>query len=153
MNSIRKQLLRHYPEAIETFGFITKENRQKLGLDKTHVVDACVIASQGEKFDWNLWYFKKRHVSKGDYQLTKGVRGEIRILTGKIGGFRKFDKIEYFGKSYFIKGRMSTGFVVLMDINGNKIDFSDMPRGYKTPKLMNLIRLNARSTVLCTRQT
>lgn len=149
MNSIRKQLLRHYPEAIETFGFITKENRQLLGLSKSHVIDACVIASQGEMLNWDLWYFKKRHVPKGDYQLAKGVRSEIRIPTHKIQGFRKFDKIKYFEKEYFIKGRMSSGFAVLMDIFSNKIDFSHMPKGFKTPKLSNLERISARSSTLC----
>ena len=152
MNGIRKQLLRYYPDAIETFGFITKENRQLLGLSKTHILDACVIASQGKSFDWNLWYFKKKHVPKGDYQLCKGPRGEIELPVGKIQGFRKFDKIEYFDKQYFIKGRMSTGFATLMDIDNNKIDFSYMPRGYKTPKLSNLMRLSARNTTLCIRQ-
>ena len=70
MNSIRKQLLNHYPDAIETFGFITKENRQRLGLDKTHIIDACVIASQGEEFDCDSWYYKKKHIAKGDYKLA-----------------------------------------------------------------------------------
>lgn len=152
MNSIRKQLFRHYPEAIETFGYVTKENRQLLGLPKSHVLDACVIASQGEMFDWNLWYFKKRHVSKGDYQLTKGIRGEIKIPTGKIYGFRKFDKVEYLGKEYFIKGRMSSGFATLMDISGTKADFSHMPRGQKTPQMIKFRRIEARRTTLCIRQ-
>ena len=102
-------------------------------------------------FDWNLWYFKKKHVSKGDYQLAKGIRSEIKIPTGKISGFRKFDKVDYFNGQYFIKGRMSSGFAVLMDINNNKIDFSHMPRGYKTPKLSNLTRVNSRNSTLCIR--
>ena len=36
-----------------------------------------------------------------------------------------FDKIEYLGKEYFIKGRMSTGYAVLMNIKGKRIDFSN----------------------------
>lgn len=48
MNSIRIQLLKHYPEAIETFGYITKANRQNLGIEKDHHLDACVIASGGK---------------------------------------------------------------------------------------------------------
>lgn len=152
MNSIRKQLLRHYPEAIETFGFITKENRQKLGLDKTHVVDACVVASQGENFDWDSWYFKKRHVPKGDYRLCRGSRGEQRLPTGKIQDFRKFDKVSYLGKQYFIKSRMSTGYATLMDISGAKVDFCHMPRGQKTPKMVKFGRIEARSSTLCIRQ-
>lgn len=33
-----------------------------------------------------------------------------------------------------------------MDLDGNKTDFSQMPKGYKTPKLSNLTRREARST-------
>ena len=45
---------------------------------------------------------------------------------------------------------MSTGYAILMDIDGNKIDFSAMPRGYKTPKMVNFQRLEARSTWMIT---
>ena len=78
--------------------------------------------------------------------------GEQKITVGKIQGFRKFDKVKYFGKEYFIKGRMSSGFAILMDIFNNKIDFSYMPKGYKTPKLSNLERLNSRNSTLCISQ-
>lgn len=146
MNSIRKQLFRLYPNAIETFGYITKANRLNLGVDKEHYYDACVIATQGNDFNIKSSLYKKKCVSDGDFQKTKGIRSERIIVTDKIFGFRKFDKVRYFGKSYFIKGRMSTGYAILMDINGNKIDFSAMPKGYKTPKMINLRRLKARST-------
>ena len=155
MNSIRKQLLKLYPKAIETietFGYVTKENRQNLGLEKSHINDAIVIASAGELVKLPKEVFIKKHVTKGDYQLTKGVRGEMKIPTGKIHGFRKFDKVEYLGKKYFIKGRRTVGTCVLMDIYGNSITFQDAPRGFKTPKMSNLIRLKARSTTLCIRE-
>ena len=148
MNSIRKQLFRFYPDAIETFGYVTKTKRLRLGVEKEHYYDACVIATQGNMFTVKSNLYKKRCVSDGDFQKTKGIRSEQPITTGKICGFRKFDKVRYFGKEYFIKGRMSTGYAVLMDIDGNKIDFSTMPKGYKTPKLSNCKRLMARSTVM-----
>ena len=44
---------------------------------------------------------------------------------------------------------MSTGYAILMDIDGKKIDFSTMPKGYKTPKLSNCIRVASRKTTLC----
>lgn len=149
MNSIRVQLLKKYSKAIETFGYITKANRLFLGIDKDHYLDACVIASGGNEFTikQNVLY-KKKCVSDGDFQKTKGIRSEQPIVTDKICGFRKFDKVRYFGNDYFIKGRMSTGYATLMDIDGDKIDFSSMPRGYKTPKLRNCKRITARSTVL-----
>lgn len=148
MNSIRKQLFKLYPNAIETFGYVTKANLLQLGVDKEHYYDACMIATQGNPFTVKSNLCKKKCVSDGDFQKTKGIRSEQSITTGKICGFRKFDKVHYFGKDYFIKGRMSTGYAVLMDIDGNKIDFSTMPKGYKTPKLSNCKRIIARKTVM-----
>lgn len=147
MNSIRCQLLKQYPDAIETYGCVTKANRLSVGIPKDHHLDACVIASGLNPIiiKTNLLYLKKS-VSKGDYQQTQGVRSEQKLTTGKICGFRKFDKVQYFGKKYFIKGRMSTGYAILMDIDGNKIDFSNMPKGYKTPKLSNCKRVTARNS-------
>lgn len=148
MSIIRSQLLKKYPDAIETFGFVTAENRNHLKLKKDHYIDACVIASGGLEFKELDVIFYKRRVSKGDYKLTQGIRGEQKLPTGKICGFRKFDKVGYFKKEYFIKGRMSSGFAGLMDIFGNEIDFSSMSRGYKTPKLSNCKRISARNSCL-----
>ena len=141
MNSIRQQLLRMFPQAEETFGFVTKEHRQLMNLPKEHYMDAIAIASQGNEinFKTNVILLKKC-ISDGDYQQTKGVRSEQRIPTGKIQGFRKFDKVNYLGKEYFIKGRMSTGYAILMDIYGNKINLKPMP------KFSKMERIQARKT-------
>ena len=149
MNSIRCQLLKHYPDAIETFGCVTKANRLNLGLKKHHYTDACVIAAETKPvvMKTKIVYLKKS-VSDGDFQQTKGIRSEQVINTGKIYGFRKFDKVIYLGNEYFIKGRMSTGYAVLMDINGKKADFSKMPKGFKTPKLNICRRISARKSQL-----
>ena len=152
MSIIRSQLLKVYPNAIETFGFVTKENRNNLRLAKDHYIDACVIASGGKSFIPNDEIYYKRRVSKGDYQICKGSRGETELNPGRIHGFRKFDKVDYLGTTCFIKGRMSSGYAVLMDIFGEKIDFSHMPKGCKTPKLKNLNRLTARTSVLCMKE-
>jgi 5-methylcytosine-specific restriction endonuclease McrA len=149
MSIIRSRLLREYPDAIETFGFVTSENRNHLKLKKDHYIDACVIAGGGLEFKELDVIFYKRRVSKGDYRLTRGIRGEQKLPTGKLCGFRKFDKVKYFGEKYFIKGRVSCGSVLLMDIFGNKVDFSSMPRGYKTPKMSNCERISARRSILC----
>lgn len=153
MSIIRSQLLKVYPDAVETLGFVTKENRNHLKLPKDHYIDACVIASGGKPFKLSDEIFYKKRVAKGDYQLCKGSRGEQRIPTKKLHGFRKFDKVKYLGKEYFIKGRMSSGYVVLMDIEGEKTDFSSAPRGMKTPKLSNCTRISARTSVLIDRAT
>ena len=152
MSIIRSRLLKEYPNAIETFGFITAENRNHLKLRKDHYIDACVIASGGLEFKELDVIFYKRRVPKGDYQLCKGIRGEQRIPTSKICGFRKFDKVRYLGKEYFIKGRMSSGFAIFMNIFGEKVDFSSAPKGHRIPKLFNCKRISARRGCLCIRK-
>lgn len=149
MNSIRMQLLRKYSEAIETFGYITKINRLALDVDKKHYYDACVIATAGKSFNIKCNLIKKRCVADGDFRQTRGIRSEQKMPTGKIMGFRKFDKVKYLGKEYFIKGRFSKGgYADLMDIENNIIDFSFMPRGWKTPKMKNMIRVEARKSLI-----
>lgn len=136
MNSIRVQLLRTLPFAEETFGFVTKEHRQLLNLPKEHYMDAVVIASQGNEvqFKTNVVLFKKC-LSDGDYQQSKGIRSEQRIPTGKIQGFRKFDKVRYLGSEYFIKGRMSTGYAILMDAKGAKVTLKPIPKFSKMERI------------------
>ena len=136
----------------DSHGFVTRTNRENLKLLKEHYIDACVIASGGKEFKLNNIIYQKRRVAKGDYQLTKGSRGQQKIPVGKIQSSRKFDKVKYFNKEYFIRGRMSTGFAVLSDIFNYKIDFSHMSKGWKIPKLLNLKRESARSSCLCISQ-
>ena len=114
----------------------------------TPSVDASIIASSGIMPTFKCNLFIKKEVPKGDFQKTKGIRSEQFLNTGKIQGFKKYDKVLYFGNTYFIKGRMSTGYAVLMDITGAKTDFKSAPNGFKTPKLANLKRLSARSSQL-----
>ena len=147
MNGIRIQLLKRIPEAKETFGFITKINREQMGIDKNHYVDAGVIASCGREIRFkNDSIIIKRSVSDGDYRQTRGIRSEQRIEIGKIMGFRKFDKIRYRGKEFFIKGRMSSGYCILMGIDGKEIKMKPMA------KMSIIKRVSARKTWLMAEQ-
>ena len=147
MNSIRLQLLRLL-QAEETWGFVTKEHRQLWDLPKEHVFDAAVIATRGRQPIFQMTtLIAKRCVSDGDYQQTKGIRSERRIVTGKIGGFRKFDKVRYCGQDYFIKGRMSTGYAILMDLAGNKVALKPIP------KFKKMKRVSARRSWIMTERT
>ena len=152
MSIIRSQLLKKYPDAIETFGFVTSENRNHLKLRKGHYIDAYVIASGGLDFEQSDTVYYKRRVPKGDYQLRQGPHSEKKIPVGKIQGFRKFDKVKYLGKEHFISGRMSSGYARLIDIFGDEVDFSYMPRGNRIPKLSNCKRILARRSCLCIRK-
>ena len=129
----------------ETFGYITKFNREEMGLSKTHYNDAIAIASQGEIIKNATSYIQKVCVARGDYRQTNGVRSEQKNPTGKIMGFMKFDKVKWLGKEYFIKGRMSSGYAILMGIDFKKIDFKPIPK-FKTMK-----RISARKSCLTIR--
>lgn len=155
MNSIRQQLLKRLPDGEETFGFITKEHRYLMRLPKEHYYDAIAIACLNNirqeglisvDFKTTNIIFKKC-VADGDYQQTKGVRSEQRIPTGKIHGFRKFDKVRYLGKEYFIKGRMSTGYAILMDAKGIKIALKPIP------KFNKMKRVQARKSWIISQET
>ena len=148
MSIIRSYLLKEYPNAIETFGFVTSENRHRLNIPKDHYIDACVIASGGLEFRELDVIYRKRRVSVQDRVLTKSVRGEQKLPTGKIFGFKKFDKVEYLGETCFIKARRSSGAFVLMDIDNNSIDFRDRG-GKQNPSYMSIKRITMRESVLC----
>jgi hypothetical protein len=147
MNSIRVQLLKRV-ETEETWGFVTKEHRQLAGLPKEHCFDAVMVATRGSIPSFrSTTLLAKRCVPAGDYQQTKGRHSEQRVTTGKIAGFRKFDKVHYQGQEYFIKGRMSTGYAILTDLAGDKIDFKPLP------KFEKMKRVSARSSWILNQRT
>jgi 5-methylcytosine-specific restriction endonuclease McrA len=151
MSIIRSWLLKEYPNAIETFGFVTAENRNHLQLEKDHYIDACVIASGGLEFKELDVIYRKRRVSVQDRVLTDGIRDEKKLPTGKVHGFKKYDKVKYLGEICFVKGRRNSGAFVLMNIDNNSIDFRD--RGGKlNPSYKSIKRMNARKSILCINQ-
>jgi 5-methylcytosine-specific restriction endonuclease McrA len=143
LNSVRVQLGKRIGDIIETYGFVTSEHRLMHSLSKAHFIDAALIATRGKlPIFVNNVLLEKKCVSDGDYQQTKGMHSEQKIETGKIRGFRKFDKVRYLGKEYFIKGRMSAGYAILMDIHGKKQELKPIP------KFGLMKRVSARKSVL-----
>jgi 5-methylcytosine-specific restriction endonuclease McrA len=95
----------------ETFGYETKYKREQiLGYPKSHHADAVAIClTEGKVVDFNPVVYFKKHVSKGDYQLTSGARSEQKIPVRKLFGFRKFDLIQTSRGIGFVKGKRSSG--------------------------------------------
>ena len=151
MSIIRSWLLKVYPEAIETFGFVTAENRNHLKLEKDHYIDACVIASGGLEFKGLDVIYRKRRISVQSRTLTKGAHGEKKLPIGKIHGFKRYDKVEYLGEICFVKSRRVSGNFTLMNINANIIDFRNSG-GKQNPSYKCIKRINTRRSVLCTLQ-
>ena len=117
----KSQLKKKFGDFVETFGYETKFKREQiLQLSKSHCNDAIAICCSDSEIIKDLnYYFIKKNVAKGDYQQTKGIRSEKKIPTGKLFGFKKFDKVKTPEGIGFIKGKRSSGAFVIMDILGN----------------------------------
>lgn len=111
-------------------------------------LDACVIASGGLEFEPSNTLYRKRCVSVQNRVLTKGSRSEKRYPIGKVHGFKRCDKVEYFGIICFVKARRVKGSFTLMDINSNDLDFRSVG-GVQNPSYKSVKGVNARRSVLC----
>ena len=115
---VKSQLRKQFNNFEETFGYETKFKRERiLNFPKTHYNDAVAICcEEGELVNpCDIIYYKK-HVSKGDYQQTKGKRSEIKIPTSKLFGLRKFDLIQTAKGTGFVKGKRRDGRFSICDI-------------------------------------
>jgi 5-methylcytosine-specific restriction endonuclease McrA len=130
---------------LATFGYETKWKREQcLGWPKSHAADAVAIClGDGEIVSPCGTVYRKRHVAKGDYQQTSGKRSEKRIPTGKLFGLRKFDLVSTPRGVGFVKGKRSSGFFAIAELDGTPI--------HNSVKATKCVRLAARSTTLITR--
>ncbi|HAM49518.1 MAG TPA: HNH endonuclease [Nitrospiraceae bacterium] len=107
-----------------TYGHITKVNRAKLGLPKSHVNDAFVIAGGNGQLRSATHYMLKQ-VRKCNRKLFKGDRSHIRNTAPRlIRGFQRYDKVLYDGVECFIIGRRTTGYFDLRTLDGTKVHAS-----------------------------
>ena len=144
---VKSQLRKRFGDFEETFGYETKFKREQiLQLPKSHHFDAVAICcEEGEIVELSDNIYFKKHVSNGDYQQTQGSRSEKRIPTGKLFGLRKFDYIQTPKVTGFIKGKRSTGFFAISDLEGKVINPSVNVK-------KNCTRLTARTTTLIERR-
>ena len=144
---VKAQLKKQFGDFEETFGYQTKFKREQiLQLPKFHYYDAVAICcEEGEIVELSDNIYFKKHVAKGDYRQTNGSRSEKKIPTGKLFGLRKFDYIQTPKGIGFVKGKRSTGFFAISDLEGNVISPS-----VKVKK--DCTRLKARTTTLIERR-
>lgn len=118
MNVIRKRLLEYYPKAIETFGYVTKENRQRLGLGKSHENDAFVISGGlcQERAKTQNYKFKQAN-NRAIGINRKGFPPTARKVRYPI---QSGDIIKYDGKTLVSKGNLNKGKSVMVILNGKK---------------------------------
>ena len=107
MNVIRSQLLKLFPDAIETFGYVTKANRYHHGIEKTHSNDAFVIAggsTQIRESERTITFKRKnnRSLQKNRNGFAPSIRRQRYMIQPK-------DLILWQGDTYIAKGMQNKG--------------------------------------------
>ena len=140
MGIIKSRLKQSSAPHRETFGYETKFKREQcLKWPKTHANDAVAACLEdGEVVLPMDTLLIKNHMAHGDYQMTSGAHSQQRIPTGKLFGFRKGDKVATSRGVGFVKGKRSTGYFSIADLDGTVIHASE--------KVASLTRLGARKT-------
>ena len=144
---VKSQLKKQFGFFEECFGYESKFKREQiLQLPKAHCNDAVAICcGEGEFIEQSNTVLFKKHIAKGDYRQTKGSRSEKKIPTGKLFGLRKFDYIKTDKGIGWVKGKRSTGFFVISDLDGKVISPSVNVK-------KNCNRISARTTTLIERR-
>lgn len=118
MNIIRKRLLEHYPNAIETFGYVTKQNRQNLGLEKSHQNDAFVIAGGNKQERAETMGYKFKQANNRAIGIhRRGYAPTARKVRYPI---QSGDIVKYEGRIYISRGNLGKGKSIYLEIEGKK---------------------------------
>lgn len=123
------ELKSRYPDVSMTFGYITKYNRIRNSIKKSHISDAFTI-SKNLKAKMLSCYYLVRKTRRHNRQIhkakiMKGGKKKMNQAPFEVKGFRLFDKVFYDKKIMFVTGRRSSGCFVIRDINyENQIELS-----------------------------
>ena len=115
--------LRKHFEVEVTYGYITKRNRYRLNLPKTHYFDAVAI-TKPKKIERVNYHYQSRCKPHGRYKLTQGRRSEQYLPTKRVMGYDVGDKVlcTKNGKQIgYIKSKMSTGYFKIGDFDNKTI--------------------------------
>ena len=111
-----------YPEVKMTFGYITKYNRIKHGIQKSHTSDAFVISKNFETkrigFSYNIKSTRRHNRQIHKMNIPKGGIKRLNQCSFEVFGFRLFDKVKFNNQYYFIYGRRRSGYFNIRDFNG-----------------------------------
>jgi hypothetical protein len=128
-----------------TYGHITKSARVALGLAKSHINDAFVIAGgqRQERLDTELLI---KQVRKCNRKLRKGDRSHIPNTAPRfLHGYQRYGKVRWNGHECFIFGRRSSGYFDLRRLDGQKVSAS--------AKVVDIVLLESARTLLTDRRS
>jgi hypothetical protein len=124
-----------------TYGYITKSNRIMLGIEKSHINDAFVIAGGTMQERSSVNYYLIQQVRKCNRKLFKGDRSHIKNTAPRfIHGFQRYDKVLWNDIECFVFGRRKTGYFDLRHLDGAKV--------YASAKAKELTLLETANTFL-----
>ena len=140
MGIIKSRLRQSAVPHTETFGHETKYKREQvLKWEKTHANDAVAACLEDDELVLPLASILiKRHIAGGDYKQTFGSHSELRTPTGKLFGLRKGDKVNTTRGVGFVKGKRSSGYFAIADLDNTVVHASE--------KALNCLRIAARTT-------
>ncbi len=120
MNSVRWKIVNSL-NCDHSYGYITKHNRIKLGLEKYHVNDAFVISGGNGQERSKPYVVRQNRRNNRALQLNRnGFKPSIRR---KRYGFQPNDIVSYQGAGCLVKGISSYGKAIrLSDMNGNIVN-------------------------------
>ena len=132
MNIMRRRLVEElrleFGNVFETFGYLTKYNREKLNISKSHSSDAFVISHNfnAERIDVEYQYKKVRRHNRQLYKSKPSKGGKRRRNQSNyiVNGFRRFDKVMYNGIECFITGKRTSGYFQLKTFDGTVVSQS-----------------------------
>ena len=115
-----------YPDVSLTYGYITKNTRIELGLEKNHRTDAFCIAGNLSAARSGVWLYqqfvRKNIRSLHKANLLKGGTRKANKAEYVVHGYRLFDKVAFESKEYFVFGRRKSGYFDIRDLYGNKVN-------------------------------
>ena len=114
-----------YPDVRNTYGYLTKNNRIRLGLPKEHYVDAYCIAGNFDAERLNHhWYLKQVRKHNRQIHKIKCIKGGIRKRNQApyaVFDFRLFDKVKCKGVECFVFARRTSGSFNIRKLDGTVI--------------------------------
>ena len=117
MNVVRKHVAERLKHDI-TYGYETKYNRLKLGLPKSHVNDAFVIA--GGTIQKRCKPFTVKQVRRNNRSIQTNRKGFKPSIRRQRYALQPFDLVRHKKKEYRVKGMFNYGtWVRLVDKEGN----------------------------------
>ena len=118
-------LKEQYRDVTMTYGYVTKNTRISLGLEKSHVNDTYCIAGNLSAVPLEMVLVQKK-VRRNNRQMFKAntLKGGARKRNQapyEVRGFRLFDRVLFRSRICFVTGQRVSGYFALRTLDGTKV--------------------------------